>query len=190
MKQMIPAVLLAGAFAVITAHAQDSTVTKKTQVEADDARAVVMSGCLTQGPAGTFMLTGATATSGEDLTTRSRVETDVDKDDTEVKVQTRTEVDRDTDRPVGTSSRVTSFEVTPRAGVNLAAHVGHRVEISAVMIDAGRGDAEVEIREKGEVDNDDAPDAETKTRTEVEVDRGTANRLMALSITHVSPTCN
>ena len=190
MTRVIPAVLLAAAFGA-AAHAQDNTVTRKTQVDADDARVVVMKGCLTQAPgSATFLLTGATAVSGEDLTVKSRVETDVDKDDVEVKTQTRTEIDRDDDRPVGTSGATSTFEVAPRAGVDLATHVGKQVEISAVMIEAGSGDADIEIRERGKVEADGRPDATIDTKTEVEIPRGKSDRLTALSVTSAGTTCS
>jgi hypothetical protein len=190
MKRLIPAVLFAVAFGA-AAHAQDNTVTRKTQVDADDARAVVMKGCLIQAPGSdTFILTGATGASGEDLTVKSRVETDVDKGDVEVKGRTSAEVDRDGDRPVGTSGTSGTFEVTPRAGVDLAAHVGKQVEISAVMVEAGKGDADIEIRERGKVETENRPDASIDTKTEAEIPRGTSDRLTALSVTSTGAACN
>ena len=91
MRTLIPACALAAAMAV-SASAQDSTVKSTTKVKADDARTVVMTGCLTQ-TAGTYMLAGATAATGEDLTIKSKVKTDVDKDETEVKTRTQAEID-------------------------------------------------------------------------------------------------
>jgi hypothetical protein len=189
MKALITCALAAG-FAV-SLHAQDSTATTKTQVEADDARTVMATGCLQQAPTTkTFTLMGAVAT-GEDLESKTRVSTDVDRDDVEVETDTRAEIDRD-DRPVGTSGVMKTYELSPRAGVDLSAHVGKRVQISAVMVDAAKGgddDAEVEIEEKTEVEREDAPDAEAKTETEAELPRGDHAQLTVVSVKEIAPSC-
>jgi hypothetical protein len=191
MKLLIPTCAIALALGV-AAHAQDSTVTSKTKVEADDARTVVAKGCLLQAPGtSTFTLRGAVAATGEDLESKSRVRTDVDKDDTTVKAETSTKVDRD-DRAVGTSGTMKIFELSPRAGVDLAAHAGKEVEISAVMIDAANGDddAEIEIEEKRKAEVDDAPDAKSKTETELEIPRGQNAKLTVVSVTSTGAACS
>ena len=48
MKKWIGTCAFAAALAV-TAHAQDSTVTSRTQVKADDAKAITATGCLVPG---------------------------------------------------------------------------------------------------------------------------------------------
>jgi hypothetical protein len=189
MKALITCALAAGFAASL--HAQDSTATTKTQVEADDARTIVATGCLQQAPGTkTFTLSGAVATTGEDLESKTRVETDVDKDDVEVKTETRAEVDRG-DRPVGTSGVTKSYELAPRAGVDLSTHVGKRVQISAVMVDAANGDddAEVEIEEKTKIEREDAPDSKVKTETEAELPRGDQARLTVVSVKEIAASC-
>ena len=191
MRLMIPACAVAVALAG-AAHAQDSTVTSKTRIEADDARAIVATGCLRQSAdTKTFSLMGAVVATGEDLTAKSRVETDVDKDDTEVKTETRTKVDRD-DRAVGTSGTMKSYDLSPRAGVDLSAHVGKQVEISAVMVDAANGDddAEIEIEERTKTRVDDAPDSKVKSETELEIPRGANARLTVVSVKPLGTSCN
>jgi hypothetical protein len=37
------------------------------------------------------------------------------------------------------------YVLDPRAGVNLAAHVGHKVQISGVMLDPAKGDDDAEV---------------------------------------------
>ena len=190
MKALITSAMAAALAASL--HAQDSTATTKTEVDADDARTVIASGCLQQAPGtSSFTLMGAIAATGEDLESKTRVETDVDDDDVEVKTESKAEVDRD-DRPVGTSGVTKSFQLAPRAGVELAPHVGKHVEISAVMVDAkdGDDDAEIEIEEKTKVERDDAPDSEVKSETEAEVPRGNQARLMVVSVKEVGPSCN
>jgi hypothetical protein len=192
MRALVPACAIALALGV-SASAQDSTVKSKTKVDADDARTVVMTGCLQRSSAdGAFMLNGASGIAADDLTVRSRVKTDVDDDDVEVKTSTKTDVDKDDRRPVGTSGTVRSYEIMPRDGVDLAAHVGHRVEIAAVMIDPADGDddAEIEVETRTKARVDDAPDAGSKTKTEIEVPRGAQARLAAMSVKAIGGGCN
>lgn len=191
MKALIPACAMAIAMAAAV-HAQDSTVTSKTQVSADDARTVVATGCLQQAPGTkTFTLAGASMVTGEDLTAKTRVKTDVDKDDTTVKAESTTKVDRD-DRAVGTSGTVKAYELSPRAGVDLSAHVGKQVEISAVMLDAAKGDddAEVKIKEETKTKVDDAPDSKVESVTKAELPRGDNARLTVVSVKQIAASCN
>ena len=188
MKKLIPACAIAVALGASVA-AQDSTVKTKTKVEADDAHTVVMRGCLMQaGPM--FTLAGATATKGDDLEIRSKVKTDVDRDETEVKSKTSAKID-DADHAVGTSGAVMAYELTPRAGVDLAAHVGHQVEITGVMLDPAKGDddAEVKIKERTTVKADDAPDGKVETKTKADLPRGAHARLTVLSVSPLSGSC-
>lgn len=189
MRALLPACAVAVAMAV-SASAQDSTVKSKTTVKADDARTVVMTGCLTQ-TGGSYMLAGATTATGEDLTIKSKVKTDVDKDKTEVRTRTQAEIDHDDDDAVGTSGAATMYMLDPRAGVNLAAHVGHKVQISGVMLDPAKGDddAEVTIREDTRVRTEDAPDARVRTKTKAELPRGAHARLSVVSVKPMSGSC-
>ena len=121
MKKWISASALAAALAV-TAHAQDNTVKSRTQIKTDDAKAITATGCLVQGIVpGSFALRGGITASGDELTTKSRTKTDVDKDGSRVQSDTRTSADGDHSR-VGAGS-IIIYELSPRAGVNLAANV-------------------------------------------------------------------
>ena len=166
MTRTIP---IAAAVLALTAGlaAQDTTVTSRTEIEADDATAVSLNGCLQHDPlTGRYVLAGATAVAGDDVTTRTRVETDVDDDEVEVEVKSRTEADD----AVGTSGRRSNYTLLPREGVALLPHVGKRVQVSAIVVDPGEEDAEVEIEEKTTVEREDAPDATRRQRTEVEIE--------------------
>jgi len=191
MKALIAGSLVAFALGV-TAAAQDSTVKTQTKVSGDDARAVTMRGCLQQSAASDgFLLLGGVTASGEDLTSKTKVKTDVDDDETKVKSKTETKIDGD-GKKVGTAGSITSYVVMPRDGVDLAAHAGQEVEISAVMVDARTGgdkDAEVKIKETTKVDTDHAPDAKIESKTKAEVPRGATPRLMAMSVKSLGRTC-
>ncbi len=190
MKRLIPACAFALA-AAVTAQAQDNTVTTKTRVEADDAKAIVATGCLQQTlDTKTFSLVDAVGVTGQDLSTKSRVSTDVDKNETTVKTESQARAD-DNERPVGTSGSTKNYALSPRDGVDLAAHVGKRVEISGIMVPAARGDkdAEITIREETKVERDHAPDSTSKTRVEADIQRGAHPQLNVLSVKTVGGTC-
>jgi hypothetical protein len=191
MKRLITGCVVALAFGV-TATAQDSTVTSRTKVSGDDARAVTMRGCLQQTAGNTgYLLLGAVTASGEDLKTKSKVKTDVDSDDTKVKSKSATKVDKD-DR-VGTTGALTTYAVLPRDGVDLAAHAGEEVELTAVMIDPRDGndkEADVKVKETTKIDPDDAPDTKVQNKTKLEVTRGATARLMAMSVKSLGRSCS
>jgi hypothetical protein len=190
MKRLIQACAILAAFAV-SATAQDTTVKSKTKVDADDARTVTLKGCLQQGADG-FTLAGTTTTLGEDLEAKSKVKTDVDDDETKVKTKSQTEVEH-ADEPVGTAGAVTTYDLRPRTGVDLTPHVGHTVEITALMVDKKKGgddDADVTIKDKTKVETEDAPDAKMKSKTKMEVPRGEHAALTVVSVKHVAPSCS
>jgi hypothetical protein len=190
MKRLIPAFAFVAAFAT-AAFAQDTTTKTKTKVDADDARTVTLKGCLQQSADG-FTLAGTTTTLGEDLEAKSKVKTDVEPDETKVKTKSQTEVEHP-DEAVGTSGSVTTYDLTPRAGVDLTPHVGHTVEITALQVDKKKGgddDAEVTIKDKTKVETEDAPDAKMKSKTKMELPRGKHAALTVVSVKHVSPSCS
>lgn len=177
-----------------SASAQDTTVKTKTDVDADDAKVVLMEGCLQAGDApNSFVLSNVKMVkSGDEVESETKAEVDVDEDETEVEAETEAEVERDDDDAVGTAGVVAAYRLTPRAGVNLAPHVGHRVQISAVALDPkdGDDDAEVDIETKTETEREDAPDSQVKTETEADLPRGEQARMTAVAVKHISPTCN
>ena len=182
---------VASVFAV-SVSAQDATVKTKTKVDADDAKVIKMTGCLSQSPSGnTFVLAGATKLEGDDMSSKSKTKIDVDDDETEVKTRTKTEVETDDDEAVGTTGSVATYELMPKEGVDLSKHVGHKVEVTAVALKAGDkdDDAEVDVKTETKVKVDDAPDSKVKTRTEAELPRGASPRLTVISVTHLAPTC-
>lgn len=193
-RSMPACTFAAAAVFAVTVSAQDTTVTSKTKIDADDAKVVTMTGCLQQGATGDlFVLTGATMIEGGDMKSKSKTKVDVDDDETEVTTRTKTEVDSDKDTAVGTAGTVKTYELTPRAGVDLTPHVGHKVEITAAMLepkDGGDDNAEVEARTETKVQRDDAPDSKVKSKTEMELPRGKHARLAVVSVKHISPTCS
>ena len=172
----------------VTVGAQDSTVKSETKIKADDAKVVLMTGCVRQDAATrNYMLMGTVAAAGDDLKTKTEVKTDVDKNDTEVKATTKTKADDD--GAVGTSGVISTYALVPKDGVNLAPHVGHQVQISAVVVEQGHGDADVKIKEKTTVDPDNAPDTTSNTKTKVELPRSPEGQYAVVSVKPLAGTC-
>jgi len=192
MNRLMPACTFAAACAfAVAVSAQDATVKTKTKIDADDAKVVTMTGCLSKAPAGElFVLSGVTTLKG-DMESKAKTKIDVDQDETEVRTKTKTEVENDEDKAVGTAGTVATYELMPKDGIDLTAHVGHKVEITAIALDPAKGDddAEVDIKTETKVKVDDAPDAKIKSRTKAELPRGKTPRLTVMSIKHIAPSC-
>ena len=73
--------------------------------------------------------------------------------------------------------------------VDLASHVGERVQISAISVKAGHGDADVKIKDKTKVDTENAPDAKSRSTTKLELPRTPAGQYTVLSITPTGTRC-
>jgi hypothetical protein len=190
MKLMIPLLTMvigAGAWA----GAQETTTTTKTEVSADDARTITLTGCLRQPSANLFTLRGTIATTSDEVTTRSKVKTETDDNGADVSTRARTDVERDGDVAVGTSGLTATYELTPQQGVNLSAHVGRQVMVTALALSAKNGDddAEITVREKTKVERDDAPDARARTETRAEVPRGDQAKVTVVSVKPTGAAC-
>jgi hypothetical protein len=186
MKLLFPALALAVAFPA-AAGAQDSTVKTRTNIKADDARVMSMTGCLRQDIAsGVYALDGIIASSGKELQTDSKVKTDVDKDKTTVRGKTETKAH---DGAVATGGSTSTFLLVPGNNVDLASHVGERVQISAITVQPGHGDADVKIREKTKVDPDNAPDTKANSKTKLELPRSPAGQYTVMSMTSTGRRC-
>ena len=161
MRHVVPAFLAALGLAA-TVAAQETKTTTETTIKADDAKSVVVTGCLAGGPA-SFNLTNAVVIARDKSSEQ---------------------------RAVGTSGSVKAYSLAPREGVDLSAHVGRKVEVTGVMLAKGKDDAEVEITERTRVDRDDAPDDDVKSRTQIELERGSGGPKIAVtSVKMVSSTC-
>ena len=186
MHRLISACAVAAALAV-PAAAQDTTVKSRTDIKADDATVVALTGCLQKNSDGRrFTLIGSMAAAGDEVTTHTKVETDVDDDEVEVKAKTRAKAD---ERVVGTSGRTATFLLVPKDGLALASHVGHRVQLSAVMLDPGEDDAEIEIDDRTTVDADGAPDRTKRSKTEVEIEDARHGEYTVVSVKPLPGSC-
>ena len=168
--------------------AQDSTVKSRTNIKADDATVTSMTGCLGQELAtGVYTLNGTIATSGKEIETNSKVKTDVDKDKTTVRGKTETKAN---DGAVATAGSTSTFMLVPgNRNVDLASHVGERVNITAIMVKQGRGDADVKIKDKTTVDPEHGRDTTARATTKLEVPRGAPGQYTVIALRTLADTC-
>ena len=101
-------------------------------------------------------------------------------------------MDHDDDVAVGTSGLVATYDLTAAKGVDLSAHVGKQVQVTAVALDPKNGDddAKVKVRETTRVDREDAPDSKVKTKTTAELPRGAHTRVSVVSIKSLGSSCD
>jgi hypothetical protein len=186
MRLLLPTVVVAAALSV-SASAQDSKAKSQTKIKADDAKVVSMTGCLRQDVAANgYVLEGAIAASGDDLTTKTKVKTDVDKDKTTVKGETQTKGD---EGAVATAGAVSRYMLVPGKDINLSSHVGEQVQVSAIVVEAGHGDADVKIKDKTKVEAEHAKDSTSESKTKVELPRSPAGQYTVMSITALGTSC-
>jgi hypothetical protein len=184
MYRCIPAIAVVLGIAA-SAGAQDSTTRSKTKVSADDARTITLTGCLEPGTRNSFRLRGSGAVSGDDVTTKSKVEKKVDDNGNKTRTKSRTDIEHD-----GDATTVATYLLTPQAGVDLASHVGRRVHIIGVVVDPDEDDAEVEIKDDTKIERDGAPDVRQKSKKKIEVDRGEPGSVTVVSVKPIGGACD
>jgi hypothetical protein len=187
MRLAIPVTFALVAGLSVAAGAQDTTVKSRTNIKADDAQVVSMTGCLRQDAVTHgYTLEGTMAAAGKDLTTNSKVKTDVDKDKTTIKGKTESKADG---RAVATSGLTSTYALVPGNVADLALHVGERVQVSAIMVKPGHGDADVTIKDKTTVDPAHGDDSTSRSKTKVELPRSPAGQYSVVTVTPLGATC-
>jgi len=152
-------VILSMAFALVTtaltAHAQETTTKSKTKSSGGDAKKVTYVGCVQAGTeASTFMLDKVAPVS-----------------------QTKT-----TDLTTGESSTTTTYKLVP-GQVEVQSHVGHKVEVTGMLIPAGDVKTETETK----IDRKDAKDTKVKERSET---KNAPAQFQVTSIKDLGERCN
>jgi hypothetical protein len=171
----------------MAAGAQDSKTKSRTNIKADDARVMSMTGCLRQEVAsGVYTLDGAVAAAGKEIQTDSKIKTDVDKDETKVTGEAETKA---TDGAVATTGSSSTFLLVPGNNVDLASHVGEQVQISAIMVERGHGDADVKIKDKASVDPDHGKETTSTSKTKLELPKSPASQYTVMSVTSTGMRC-
>ena len=172
----------------VAAGAQDSTVRSRSNVKADDAQVVAMTGCLRQDQATrAYLLVGKVTAAGENVRTEEKTKTDIDSDKATVRSRTTTKAD---DGAVAADGGGSVYALVPRAGVDLASQVGHRVQLSAIIVEPGKGDADVRIDDKTRVDQENGRDTSSRSKTKVELPRGAIGQYTVVSVKSAGGTCS
>jgi hypothetical protein len=141
----------------VALNAQDSKTKTKVDIKGDDAKTVKYTGCVATG-----------------TETRSYVLANV------------LPVGSSTSTQVGTTgtttTTTTTYALVPSEKVELQEHVGHKVEVTGVMIPAG--DSKVETKTK--IDNEKGPDTTIKEKTKNE---NAMPQFRVISVKKVSDRC-
>ena len=81
----------------------------------------------------------------------------------------------------GETATVTKYELVPSEQVEMQEHVGHKVEVTGVLIPAGKGDAKIKTETK-------LPGEEAKT--EAKIEKGPAPQFRVVSIKRLADSCS
>ena len=170
--------------------AQDSTVKSRTNIKTDDAKVITMVGCLRSDPASrSYSLVGHIAAAGDDVTAKSKVKTDVDKDKTKVQGKTEVKGDKDKGKAVATAGAIATYALLASPDVNLASNVGQQVQISALQVEKGHGDADVKIKEQTKVEREGEPDSKSDSKTKLELPRSPNAAYTVVSVMPLGMPC-
>jgi hypothetical protein len=146
------AIATLGCAFALTATTYAQTTESKTKIETEHGKAVKYTGCVQTGTeARTFVLQNVVPISRTEATGTS-----------------------------GTTT-TTSYALVPEGKVVLEQQVGHKVEVSGVLVPAGKGDTKFKSRTKTEG---------TEQKTKGEVERGPLPQLKVLSVRQLAERCN
>lgn len=157
MQRFITSATVALSFAFAVAiHAQDATIKSKTKVKGDDVKTVTYTGCLQTGTeTQTYIL------------------------DHVVPIGTTTRVVEGTSGAVKTTT--TTYALIPGEKVEFQGHVGHKVEVTGVLISG-----DVKTRTKTKIEREDAKDTTMRDKSKME---NAMPQLRVVSFKHLSDKC-
>ena len=168
------------------AMAQDSKVKSRTDIKADDAKVMSMVGCLRHEPvSNSYLLVGTVTAAGDDLTTKTKIKTDVDDEKTKVEAKSETKGND----AVHAADAVSTYLLLATPKIDLAPHVGQQVRIAALQVEKGHGDAEVKIKDETKVDRDNARDSKSTSTTKLELPRSPNSAYTVVSVTGLGKAC-
>jgi hypothetical protein len=133
-------------------QAQSQTTESKTKIKTEDAKTMTFTGCVQTG-----------------TETKTYILQNV------VPVRTTTEA-------IGTGGTLTttSYVLVPEK-VELQEQVGHKVEVTGVVIPAGKGESKIETKTKT---------GGTEEKTKAEIDRGPVPQLKVISVKTLADRCS
>jgi len=88
-----------------------------------------------------------------------------------------------TTQTTGTSGTMTSttYALIPEGKIELQQHVGHKVEVSGVLVPAGKGETKFESKTKSK---------DSKIETKGEIERGPMPQLKVISVRPLAESCS
>jgi len=165
MKRVAIALTFAAA-AAVAVQAQD--VKSETQVKVDNGKTIVYSGCLAKAEEGqAFILENAAPV--KDSKTETKVEVN---GKTESKTETK-------------SAAPMKYMLVASGPVEFGQMIGHKVEVTAVVVPAGDDKTKIETKTKTEVKGQ--PDSTTKTTEKIE--QGDLPQLHVVALKHLADRC-
>jgi hypothetical protein len=81
----------------------------------------------------------------------------------------------------GETATVTKYELIPSEQVEMQQHVGHKVEVTGVLVPAGKGEAKIKTETK-------LPGQEE--RTEAKIEKGASPQFRVISIKQLADSCS
>jgi hypothetical protein len=81
----------------------------------------------------------------------------------------------------GETATVTKFDLVPSETVQMQEHVGHKVEVTGVLVPAGKGEAKIKTESK-------LPGQEEKT--EAKIEKGATPQFRVISIKQLADSCS
>ena len=84
---------------------------------------------------------------------------------------------------------ISTYALLPGKVADLSSHVGEQVQISAIVVKPGKGDADVKINEKTKVDPEHGDDSTSKSKTKVELPRSPIGQYTVVSVMPLGTTC-
>jgi hypothetical protein len=161
MKRLVIALAITAAGAVAL-QAQD--VKSETKVKADDAKTMVYTGCLATG----------------EETTTYVLENAVQVKDT----KTETKVGA-AGMPETTTTTTTKYVLVPAGTIDFKQNVGHKVEVTAMVIPAGDDKTKIETTTKTKVE--DQPTQKTESKEKVK--QTDVPQLRVMAVKHLADRC-
>jgi hypothetical protein len=146
--------LMLGLHAAAQQQQPPSTSTgDQTKIKAEHAQTTTFTGCLQTGTeAKTYILDKVVATKTTEMVGTS-----------------------------GETATVTKYELVPSEQVQMQEHVGHKVEVTGVLVPAGKGEAKIKTETK-------LPGQEEKT--EAKIEKGATPQFKVISIKQLADSCS
>jgi hypothetical protein len=114
------------------------------------------------------------------------VKTDVDRNETKVTGDTKIAGD---DKAVATTGALSTYALVLPSGINVSGEVGHQVQVSAIAVEAGKGDADITVKDKTTVDPEHADAETTRSKTKVELPKSAAGSYSVVSMKPLPGDC-